>query len=203
MMATITLAPFLTGQVPADRVYRATVQIRPHTPNGDLVTEFDVTLKDLYRAHDTPISIHYGGAAIEKNDFSVQTGVYLLEVNAPGFQSSRELLGVYQPRVLRTVLLRLGYEFEEYSLSGQVKGYSGSLGRVRIHLTSLYGNVLRESTVDRDGSFYFPAQWGPFLLLALADEPGGPVILESRPIVIKGKEVVTLDLSGKAGQPTK
>jgi hypothetical protein len=202
-MAAICLLLLLTGQAPAERVYRATVQIRPHTPNGDLVTDFFVKLKLLNRPGDTPVSVHYLGAAIEKSDFSVETGDYLLEVNAPGFQSSRELLGVYQPRVLRTILLRLGYEFDEYSLSGHVRGYPGSLGKVRIHLTSLYGNVLRESTVDRDGSFYFPAQRGPFLLLAIADEPAGPAILESMPIVIKGKEVVTLDLSGKAGHAAK
>lgn len=202
-IATTTFALFLTGQAPADRVYRATVQIRPHTPNGDLVAEFYVTLKNLYRPNDTPISIHYQGAIIEQNDFSAETGDYILQVNAPGFQTSRELLRVYQPKVLRTVLLRLGYEFDEYSLSGRVTGYPGNLAKVRIHVTSLYGNVLRESTVDHDGSFYFPVQWGPFLLLAIADESGGPVILDSMPVVIKGKEVVTLDLSGKAGHAAK
>jgi hypothetical protein len=202
-MAALAVALILIGRAPADRVYRATVQIRPYTPKGDLVTDFFVKLKLLNRPSDTLVSVHYRGTAIEKNDFSVETGVYLLEVNAPGFQSSRELLTVYEPGVLRTVLLRLGYEFDEYSLSGRVRGYSGSLGKIRIHLTSLYGNILRESTVDREGSFYFPAQWGPFLLVAIADELGGPAILESMPVVIKGKEVVTLDLSGKAGHADK
>lgn len=199
-MAVLTgLALFPAGGVNAERSYHATVQIRPHAPNGDLVTDFYVTMKLLNRDSDPPIPVHYRDSSIEKNDFSVETGDYLLTVDAPGFQRSREILSVYQPKVLRTVLLRLGYEMRPLSVSGHVRNYRGKLRDVRIRLNSLYGNVLRESTLGNDGSFYFPAEWGTFLLLVLADEPKGPFILDSRTIVVAGEEVVTIDL----GNPSR
>lgn len=187
------LALCLTSGDPA---YRAIVRIRPHAPNGDLVTDFVVTVNPLYRDSSTPIVVHYKGTPIEKGDFSIETGQYLLTIDAPGFQRSRETISVYQPSVLRTALLRLAYEFDEYSVSGRVKGYPANPGKIRVRLISLYGNVLRESTVDHDGSFYFPAQQGPFLLSVLADEADRPIVLENRAVFIKGKEVVTIHITG-------
>ena len=193
------LALFPSSRVVAGRSYHATVQIRPYAPNGDLVTDFYVTMKLLNRPSDPPTSVHYGGPSIEKNDFSVETGDYLLTVDAPGFVRSREILRVYQPKVLRTVLLRLGYEVRSFGVSGHLQNYRGDPRRLRIRLHSLYGNVLPESALDHGGSFHLPAEWGPFLLLVLSDGPKGTVILHDRTITVEGEETLTIDL-GKAVQ---
>ena len=62
---------------------------------------------------------------------------------------------------------------------------------------------MRESALGHDGSFYFPAEWGTFLLLVLADDPKGPFILDSRTVVVGGDEVVTIDLGNPSRQKAK
>lgn len=135
---------------------------------------------------------------------SVPTGEYILQVEAPGFQSKRQMLKAYQPEVFRSVALPVARLHGEAAsgLKGTVLNYAGKFRDLRIRLMGLYGDELRESVPDAHGSFGFPADEGAYLLLVVADLEKRIAILDFQPVVIPlGKErTVTVDLKGKHGK---
>jgi hypothetical protein len=144
----------------------------------------------------------YGGNGREVA-LSVPTGEYVLQVEAPGFQSKRQILKAYQPRVFRTVALPVARLHGQAvsGLKGTVLNYPGDIRDLRIRLMGLYGNELCESVPDAQGSFSFPVDEGAYLLLVVADLKKGIAIVDSQPVVIPlGKErTIAVDLKGKRG----
>lgn len=136
-------------------------------------------------------------------ELSVPTGDYVLEVAAPGFQSKRQMLKAYQPTVFRSVALPVALLHGQAAsgLKGTVLNYGGDIRDLRVRLMGLYGNELRESLPDEQGSFSFPADEGTYLLLIVADLKKGIAIIDSQPVVIpRGKQqTFTVDLKGKRG----
>jgi len=136
-------------------------------------------------------------------ELSVPTGEYVLQVEAPGFQSKRQILKAYQPAVFRSVALPVARLHGQAAseLKGTVLNYGGDIRDLRIRLMGLYGDELRESVPDAQGSFGFPVDEGAYLLLVVADLDKGIAIIDSQPVVIPlGKErTVTVDLKGKHG----
>jgi hypothetical protein len=130
---------------------------------------------------------------------SVPTGEYVLQVEAPGFQSKRQELKVYQPAVFRSVTLPVAWVHGRTvsGLTGTVLNYDGDIRNLRVRLIGLYGNELRESVLDAQGSFGFPADAGEYLLLVVADLEKGIAIVDSQPLRILGEENITIDLKGK------
>jgi hypothetical protein len=137
-------------------------------------------------------------------EFSIPPGDYVLEVAAPGFQSKRQILKAYQPAVFRSVALPVARLHGQAAsgLKGTVLNYGGDIRDLRVRLMGLYGDELRESVPDAQGSFSFPADEGAYLLLVVADLKSGIAIIDSQSVMIsRGKEqTVTLDLKGKRGR---
>jgi len=138
-------------------------------------------------------------------ELSVPTGEYVLQVDAPGFQSRRQILKAYQPAVFRSVLLRVAWLHGQprSSLAGTVENYEGGARNLRVRLLGLYGDELWEAVLDDQGTFRFPADEGAYLLLVVADLEQGVAIIDSLPVVIpRGKEQkVSVDLKGRRGTP--
>jgi len=136
---------------------------------------------------------------------SVPTGEYVLQVEAPGFQSKQQMLKAYQPLVFRSVALPIArlHGQPASSLTGTVQNYPGDIRDLRVRLMGLYGDDLWEAVPDANGSFRFPADEGGYLLLVMTDLKKGIAIIDSQPVVIPlGKEqTVTVDLKGKRGTP--
>jgi hypothetical protein len=124
-------------------------------------------------------------------------------VEAPGFEARRQLLRVYQPKVLRTVALPIArVEGPSYSsLTGTIRNYDGPMKNLRVRLIALYGNELQESMVDEQGSFSFPTDEGLYLFMVTADTDKGIAVVDSKPlrIGIGKKETITINLKGKHG----
>src|SRR5690349_399274 len=74
-------------------------------------------------------------------ELPLPTGEYVLQVEAPGFQSKRQILKAYQPVVFRSVTLPVAWVHgqSESRFSGKVVGYKGDLSKVRVRLMALYG----------------------------------------------------------------
>jgi hypothetical protein len=136
-------------------------------------------------------------------ELSVPSGEYVLQVEAPGFQSKRQMLKAYQPAVFRSVALPLAWVHGQIvsSLTGTVRNYEGDIRNLRIRLMGLYGDELWESVPDAQGSFRFPADAGAYLLLVVADLENGIAIVDSQPVqILLGKQqTVAIDLKGKRG----
>ena len=136
---------------------------------------------------------------------SVPTGEYVLQVEAPGFQSKRQMLKAYRPTVFRSVALPVARLHGQTAsgLTGTVQNYSGNIRGLRVRLMGLYGSELWEAVPDANGSFRFPADEGAYLLLVVADLEKGLTIIDSRALRIPlGQEqTVTIDLKGKQGTP--
>lgn len=134
---------------------------------------------------------------------SVPTGEYVLQVEAPGFQSKQQMLKAHQPLVFRSVALPVARLHGQTAagLTGTVQNYSGDIRDLRVRLMGLYGDDLWEVVPDANSSFGFPADEGAYLLLVVADLQKGIAIIDSQPVVIPlGKErTVTVDLKGKRG----
>jgi hypothetical protein len=134
---------------------------------------------------------------------SVPTGEYTLQVEAPGFQSKRQLLKAYQPLVFRSVALPVARVHGQAtsSLRGAISNYAGNVRDLRVRLIGLYGDDLWEATPDAQGSFWFPADEGAYLLLVVADTEKGISIMDSQPVVIplSKEQIVTIDLKDKRG----
>jgi hypothetical protein len=136
---------------------------------------------------------------------SVPTGEYVLQVEAPGFQSKRQMLKAYRPTVFRSVALPVARLHGQTAsgLTGTVQNYSGNIRGLRVRLMGLYGSELWEAVPDANGSFRFPADEGAYLLLVVADLEKGLTIIDSRALRIPLGQVqtVTIDLKGKQGTP--
>lgn len=134
-------------------------------------------------------------------ELSVPTGEYVLQVEAPGFQSKRQILKAYRPEVFRSVALPVArlHGQTASSLTGTVQNYDGNIRDLRVRLMGLYGNELWESYLDEKGSFRFPADEGAYILVLLADLEKGVAIIGSQPVrILLGKEqTVVIDLKGK------
>jgi VCBS repeat-containing protein len=138
-------------------------------------------------------------------ELSVPTGEYMLQVEAPGFQSKRQILKAYQPAVFRSVALPVAWIHGQKasSLTGTVRNYEGDMRNLRVRLMGLYGSQLWESVLDAQGSFRFSADEGAYLLVVVADLEKGVAVIDSQPVWIPlGKQqTVTIDLKGKHGTP--
>jgi hypothetical protein len=136
-------------------------------------------------------------------ELSVPTGEYVLQVEAPGFQSQRQMLKAYQPAVFRSVALPVArlHGQTTSSLTGTVQNYDGNIRDLRVRLMGLYGDQLWEAVPDEQGSFRFPADEGAYLLVIVADMEKGVAIIDSKPIRMPlGKQqTLTIDLKGKHG----
>lgn len=136
-------------------------------------------------------------------ELSVPTGEYVLQVEAPGFQSKRQMLKTYQPAVFRSVVLPVARLHGQIAsgLRGTVKNYDGNIRDLRVRLTGLYGDELWEAVPNEQGSFRFPADEGAYFLLVVADLEKRITIINSQPIHIPfGKQqILTIDLKGKHG----
>jgi hypothetical protein len=108
-------------------------------------------------------------------------------------------LKVYQPAVFRSVTLPVAWVHGQTvsGLTGTVLNYDGDIRNLRVRLIGLYGNELRESVLDAQGSFGFPADAGEYLLLVVADLENGIAIVDSQLVRILGEEKITIDLKGK------
>jgi len=134
----------------------------------------------------------------------VPTGKYMLQVESPGFETARQVFLAYGPEVFRSIGLSAALRHGESSptVNGSVRNYDGELRNIRVRLMGLYGDELRESTVNERGSFGFPIDMGAYLLLVVADTEGGLVILDSRPLrVLWNDESIEIDLKDKRGTP--
>jgi hypothetical protein len=136
-------------------------------------------------------------------ELSVPTGEYVLQVEAPGFQSKRQILKAYQPAAFRSIVLPIArlHGQTASSLRGIVQNYEGNFRNLRVRLMALYGNELWEAVPDEQGAFRLPADEGAYLLLVVADLEKGIAIMDSQPVLIpRGKEqTVTVDLRGNHG----
>ena len=136
-------------------------------------------------------------------ELSVPTGEYVLQVEAPGFESKRQMLRAYQPAAFRSIVLPIARLHGQTAsgLRGTVQNYEGNVRDLRVRLMALYGNELWEAVPDEQGTFRFPADEGAYLLLVVADPGKGIDIIDSQPVVIAlGKEqAITVDLKGKHG----
>jgi hypothetical protein len=72
----------------------------------------------------------------------------VLQVEAPGFQSKRQMLKAYQPAVFRSVALPVARLHRQAAsgLKGTLLNYAGDIRDLRIRLMGLYGDELRESS---------------------------------------------------------
>lgn len=176
------------------RAYSTVVQIAGWTTTGERLDKIWAVL--------TPVGGNekYAGSG-KLVELSVPTGEYILQVDAPGFEARRQILKAYQPNVFRSVALPVAYIHGQMAsgLTGTVRNYDGQIRDLRVRLMGLYGNELRESVVDAQGSFSFPADEGAYILLIVADVKKGIVLVDSRPLRILGKEIITVDLAGKHG----
>jgi hypothetical protein len=134
-------------------------------------------------------------------ELTVPTGEYVLQVEAPGFQSKRQIVGAYQPGVFRSVVLpvvRLHGQAAP-SLTGKVQNYAGDIRDLRVRLMGLYGDELWEAIPDEHGSFKFPADEGAYLLVVIADHDKGVAIIDFQPVRISfgHAQMVIVDLKGK------
>ena len=130
---------------------------------------------------------------------SVPVGQYVLRVEAPGFQSMRQMVTAYQPTVFRSFALAVAYLHGqmESTLSGKVVGYKGDLSTIRVRLmAALYGCEVVEAVPDRGGIISFPVDSGVYALITIVDQVHGPKVADWREIRINGAETVTSDLTG-------
>jgi hypothetical protein len=173
-----------------------TVRIAGWTTTGERIERIWVVVssqdgKEQYRGNGREVEL------------SVPTGEYVLQVEAPGFQSKRQMLKAYQPAVFRSVALPVARLHGQATsgLKGTVLNYAGDIRDLRIRLMALYGDELRETVPDAQGSFNFPADEGAYLLLVVADLKKEIAIIDSQPVVIPlGKEgTFIVDLKGKGG----
>jgi hypothetical protein len=134
---------------------------------------------------------------------SLPTGEYVLQVEAPGFQSKRQMLKAYQPAAFRSVVLPVARLHGQTTsgLRGTVRNYEGNIRDLRVRLMGLYGDELWDAVPDEQGSFRFPADEGAYYLLVVADLEKGIAIIDSQPVRIPlGKQqTVNLDLRRKHG----
>jgi hypothetical protein len=136
-------------------------------------------------------------------ELSVPTGEYVLLVEAPGFQSKRQMIRAYRPEVFRSAVLPVAWVHGQAppGLKGTVLNYADDVRDLRIRLMGLYGDELRESIPNAQGSFSFPVDEGAYFLVVVADLKKGIAVLDSEPVVIPHGQVqtLTIDLKGKRG----
>jgi hypothetical protein len=134
-------------------------------------------------------------------DLAVPTGEYILQVEAPGFQTKRQILKAYQPVVFRSVSLPVARIHGQGtpSLTGVVRNYDGDIRDLRVRLIGLYGTELREAVLDSHAAFSFPVDEGAYLLVVIADLEKALAVIDSLPLRIVGQETIVIDLKGKHG----
>ena len=178
----------------SSEAYSTRVQIAGWTATGERIEKIWAVLMPIGGTEE-----HKGSGKLV--ELSVPTGEYMLRVGAPGFQMRQQVLRAYQPSVFRSVALPIAPPDPSMvsSLTGTVRKYDGDIRDLRVRLMGLYGNELRESVVDAQGSFSFPVDEGAYLLLVVADLEKGIAILDSQPVrILLGKQqTVTVDLKGK------
>jgi hypothetical protein len=172
----------------------AVVRIDAWTTTGDRIEKIWVVLSPLNR----PEKYKANGRDVK---LKVPTGEYLLEVEAVGFLTTRQVFPAYQRVAYRSVALPVAplHGSMQSSLAGTVRNYEADRRKLRVRLMALYGSELRESPVDAKGQFHFPAEPGAYILMIVADLEKGIVILDSIPLRILGHETVDIDLKGKQG----
>jgi hypothetical protein len=139
------LVLFCLAQVYGE-VYFAPVEVQGWTTTGERIEKIWAILTPLGGGRKFT-----GTGHVVK--LSVPTGEYILQVEAPGFETRRQVLWVYQPGVFRSVALPVGHmDFTAASgLRGTVHNYDGKLRSLRIMLVELYGSEVSESLVDAHG----------------------------------------------------
>jgi hypothetical protein len=176
----------------AQQTLYSSVEIDVRDTNGDRLDTASVVLSPTYGGKNWEAS---GKVPVK---MMVPTGLFTMQADAHGFETRRELLRVYYPRVLRTITLLDAYHgLLNSGLTGSVRNYPADRNTLRVRLVALYGNELMETAVDKRGSFSFPADPGFYLLMTIDDRQGTPSILDSRAIRVQGKESIVVDLKGK------
>jgi hypothetical protein len=194
--AALLLLALSQGYGQSSEASSTVVRIAGWTTTGERIERIWVVVssedgKEKYRGNGREVAL------------SVPTGEYVLQVEAPGFQSKRQMLKAYQPTVFRSVALPVARLHGQAvsGLKGTVLDYAGEIRDLRIRLMGLYGDELRESVPDAQGLFSFPVDEGAYLLLVVADLKNGIAIIDCQPVVIPlGKErTIAVDLKGKRG----
>ena len=176
------------GQVPATTA--TALRVAGWTSNGERIEKIWVVVSSL----DGREKYTRDGRDVE---LSVPTGEYWLKVEAPGFQSKRQLLKAYQPGVFRSVTLPVAWMHgrTEPRLHAQVVGYQGDLSSVRVRLMALYGSEVMEAVPDREGAVSFPASAGIYVLVTVVDTKLGATVADWREIRVPNAATLMIDLS--------
>ncbi len=178
------------------QTYSTIVQVSGWTTSGERIEKIWIVLSSQDGREK------YTGSGYDVQ-LSVPTGEYLLQVEAPGFQSKRQLLKAYQPFVFRSVALPVARLHGEApsGIKGTVQNYAGNMRDLRVRLVGVYGDDLWEAIPDKDGSFRFPADEGAYVLFVVADGDKQISIIDSQPVVIPlaKEQSITVDLKGKKG----
>ena len=176
------------GQVP--RAGETALRIAAWTPTGERVEKIWVVLSSFNGQEK------YTGNGRDVELF-MPPGDYILQVEAPGFESKRQVLRAYGPATFRSVTLPVAgvHGQAKSSLSGRVIGYKGNLSTVRVRLMALYGTEVREAVPDKEGGISFPADPGIYILVTVVDKEDGAAVADWREVRITGSNVVTIDLS--------
>ena len=173
------------------REYLSELRVEAFTSSGERISKIYATVE--------PLSGHekYKGEG-RGVLLSIPVGNYTLTVQSPGFRTTQQLLTVYAPSVLRTVLLPVaplhGQTFP--TLSGQIAGFRGDPMRPRIRLVPMFGADVKEVHPDEAGRFSFRFDPGPYVLMTVIDSESGPTVADWRQLTLIGTRDVTIDLSG-------
>jgi hypothetical protein len=172
------------------------LHIEAFTSKGERIGKIYVAAK--------PVS---GGGPSYRGDgrnviLSVPAGNYELTVGSLGFRSTEQLISVYGPSVLRTVLLPVASLHGQIgpALSGQVVGLRGDPTDLRVRLVPLFGGWVEEVHPDSGGRFHFWPEPGPYIVMTVIDSESGTTVADLRQLTIAGNQDIVIDIGKKASE---
>ena len=155
---------FATSLLHAQHESLSALRIEAFTWRGERIDNIHVSVEPLsasgsYKGEGRNVSL------------SVPTGTYMLRVQSPGFRTTEQLLRVYGPSVLTTVVLPVAplHGQTTPTLSGQVFAFPGDPAKLRVRLVPLFGGWVEEVHPDENGRFRFWPDPGPYILMTVID----------------------------------
>src|SRR5690349_13031701 len=120
--ATLLLLAFAQANGQSSQAPSTLVRINGWTTTGERIERIWVVLS----SRDGQGKYSANGRDIE---LSVPTGDYVLQVEAPGFQSKRQMLRAYQPAVFRSIALPVARLHGQATarLTGTLQNYAGDV----------------------------------------------------------------------------